>query len=103
MPLRKIISGAQTGADRAGLDAAVELGLETGGWIPHGGRIDEGNHPELIPLYGLKETFGPDYPTRTLNNVLDSDGTVLFGNMNSPGRCVARLTVILWWHRIGST
>lgn len=34
--LRKIVSGGQTGADRAGLDAALELGLELGGWCPKG-------------------------------------------------------------------
>lgn len=86
MALKRIISGAQTGADRAGLDAALLLGLEVGGWIPHGRRTDTGPlSPEDFALYGLKEHTSSAYPPRTENNVRESDGTVLFGNMDSSG------------------
>ena len=34
--LEKIISGGQTGADQAALDAAIKLGIPHGGWIPKG-------------------------------------------------------------------
>lgn len=89
----RIISGAQTGADRAGLDAALALGLETGGWIPFGRRTDEGPLPYADFLrYKLKEHASALYPPRTEQNVLGSDGTVLFGNMTSPG---CRLTIKL--------
>lgn len=82
----RIISGAQTGADRAGIDAGRDLGLATGGWIPKGRRTDEGPlSVDLANAYGLKETNEVTYPPRTAMNVRDSDGTVLFGHMHSPG------------------
>lgn len=85
MPIHKIISGCQTGADRAGLDAAKHLGLETGGTCTKGNRTDEGNRRDLIPVYGLREHSSWMYSPRTEANVLEADGTVLFGNMDSPG------------------
>ena len=81
MAVTKIISGAQTGADRAGLDAGIALGLST----------DEGPlSMDDFKRYALKQHPSPNYPPRTEQNVIDSDGTVLFGNMNSPG---CRLTI----------
>lgn len=89
--ITRIISGAQTGSDRAGLDAALHIGIDVGGWIPLGRRTDEGPLSiEDFIRYKLREHPLPAYPPRTLQNVLDSDGTVLFGNMNSPG---CRLTL----------
>ena len=87
MTLRKIISGGQTGADQAGLLAAGALGLETGGTAPPGYMTDAGPQPTLLMRYGLVEGE-PDtriYPRRTEKNVLDSDGSVIFGNQFSPG------------------
>lgn len=82
----RIISGAQTGADRAGLDAALALGIETGGWIPLGRRTDEGPLSlDLMRLYHLHEHPSANYPPRTEQNVRESDGTVIFGNPYSPG------------------
>lgn len=84
--VEKIISGAQTGADRAGLDAGLALGLQVGGWIPAGRRTDEGSLPiEDFNRYNLREHSSPAYPPRTEANVLDSDGTVIFGSPYSPG------------------
>ena len=83
----KIISGGQTGADQGGLRAGQELGIVTGGTAPPGWRTDDGPAQELLMHYGLVEGESDPrtYPKRTRKNVLDSDGTVLFGRMNSPG------------------
>jgi hypothetical protein len=72
--VKKIISGGQTGADRAALDVAIELS------IPHGGRIPKDRRTELGPLpdkYQLKEMPTDTYPARTEQNVIDSDGTLI--------------------------
>ena len=73
--LAKIISGGQTGADRAGLDAAIDRGLDHGGWIPRGRRTENGRLPER---YRMRETASSSYPDRTRKNVLSADGTVVF-------------------------
>ena len=71
----RVVSGAQTGVDRAALDVALELGLPCGGWVPRG-RIDErGRIPDRYP--GLEETKTPDWNERTEANVRDADGTVI--------------------------
>ncbi|CAB4242713.1 Dihydroneopterin aldolase [Methylacidimicrobium sp. AP8] len=74
-PLQKIVSGGQTGADRAALDWAMAHGIPAGGWCPLGRRSEEGAIPERYPL---RETPGSDYAERTLWNVRDSDGTAIF-------------------------
>ncbi len=74
--LEKIVSGGQTGADRAALDVAITLGLETGGWVPHGRRAEDGRIP--IRYAGLIETDTESYQTRTALNVRDSDATLIF-------------------------
>ncbi len=72
--LKKVISGGQTGVDRAALDAAMKLGIEVGGWCPKGRRALDG----LIPVkYPLTETRGKSYQTRTKWNVRDSDATLI--------------------------
>lgn len=74
MILTKIISGGQTGADIAALDAAIEYGFPHGGWIPKG-RLTE-NEP-LPARYRLEEMPTASFSRRTLQNVLDSDGTLI--------------------------
>ncbi len=70
----KIISGGQTGVDRAALDAALKYGIECGGWCP-AGRLDElGRIPDRYPVKELEEG---GFTERTLQNVKDSDGTVI--------------------------
>ena len=71
----KIISGGQTGADRGGLDAAIELGIPHGGWCPAGRKAEDGIIPEK---YNLQELYSPYYIHRTEQNVIDSDITVVF-------------------------
>ena len=73
--IKKIISGAQTGVDRAGLDAAMELGIATGGWCPAGRRASDGVMPERYNT--LKETKARSYSVRTGWNVRDSDATLI--------------------------
>jgi hypothetical protein len=70
----KIISGGQTGVDRATLDVALELGIPCGGWCPKGRKAEDGPIPERYPL---QETHSPNYSVRTEMNVRDSDGTLI--------------------------
>ena len=70
----KIISGGQTGVDRAALDVALQHEIECGGWCP-AGRLDEfGRIPEHYPLRELKRGSAN---ARTRQNVKDSDGTLI--------------------------
>lgn len=75
MNIIKIISGGQTGADRAGLDVAIALNIAHGGWCPKGRRALDG---ALDSKYLLDETPSKDYPQRTEWNARDSDGTIIF-------------------------
>ena len=73
--VEKIISGGQTGADRAALDFAITNEIPHGGWCPKGRKAEDG----AIDLkYQLQETPLADYLQRTEWNVRDSDGTVIF-------------------------
>ncbi|MEK7816539.1 MAG: putative molybdenum carrier protein [Pseudomonadota bacterium] len=72
--VEKIISGGQTGVDRAALDIALELGIPCGGWCPKGRRAEDGAIP---PRYPLAETKTGDYRQRTLRNVQAADGTLI--------------------------
>ncbi len=82
----KIISGGQSGVDRAALDVALERGIPCGGWAPKGRRAEDGIIPERYPL---RETPGEDYRERTRLNVRDSDATlVLTGNLPQGGTLV---------------
>lgn len=84
--LFKVISGGQTGADQAGLEAARICGFETGGTAPLGFKTLTGPNYDLADVYGLVENDFSNYPKRTADNVKNSDGTVrLAYNFNSPG------------------
>jgi len=83
--VRKIISGGQTGADQGGLEAGRELGLETGGTAPLGWTTEVGPQVKLLKSFGLVEAGIKGYPFRTKMNVLNSDGTIIFGNVEEPG------------------
>lgn len=70
----KIISGGQTGVDRAGLDVAIALNIEHGGWCPKGRRSESGIIPER---YSLAETSTPGYEERTFKNLTEADATLI--------------------------
>jgi hypothetical protein len=72
--LRKIVSGGQTGVDRAALDVAMALNFPCGGWCPRGRQAEDGRIPKRYPL---EETATPSYSSRTIQNVIDSDGTLV--------------------------
>jgi hypothetical protein len=74
MTIAKIISGGQTGVDRAALDVALELGIPCGGWCPKGRRAEDGVIPARYPV---QENESTEYPPRTAKNVRDSDGTLI--------------------------
>jgi hypothetical protein len=69
-----IVSGGQTGADRAAFDVAMELGIEHGGWVPKGRAAEDGPIPGR---YRVTETESRAYDERTKLNVRDSDGTLI--------------------------
>lgn len=73
-PIGRIISGGQTGVDRAALDFALGRGIPCGGWCPAGRRAEDGPIPECYPL---RETETEVYPQRTRQNVRDADATVI--------------------------
>ncbi len=86
--LRKIVSGGQTGVDRAALDVAIYLEIEHGGWCPLGRRAEDGRIPST---YLLKETETRNYAVRTERNVVDSDGTlVLYRDQMTGGTDLTR-------------
>jgi len=72
--VEKIVSGGQTGVDRAALDVAIFREIPHGGWCPKGRRAEDGAIPEI---YQLKETDSIDYSIRTEQNVIESDGTLI--------------------------
>jgi Circularly permutated YpsA SLOG family len=76
--IERIVSGGQTGVDRAALDIAIELDIPHGGWCPRGRRAEDG----VIPVhYQVQEHPSEHYADRTRQNVIDSDGTlILYGN-----------------------
>ena len=73
-PAVMLVSGGQTGVDRAALDAALELGVPCGGWCPRGRRAEDG---PLDGRYPLHETETADYRDRTRRNVETTDGTLI--------------------------
>lgn len=77
MGIKKVISGGQTGADQAALDAAIEMGVLHGGWVPLGRLTEKGR---LHSRYKMQEINAIDYDQRTELNVIDSDGTLLFSH-----------------------
>jgi len=72
--LCKLISGGQTGVDRAALDVALALGLAVDGWCPKDRRAEDGVIPARYPLV---ETPERNYQVRTRRNVEDADGTLI--------------------------
>jgi hypothetical protein len=84
--LKLIISGGQSGADLGGLLAAEALGIETGGEAPLGFRTERGREMTLQSRFGLHEGVSLNYSLRTMNNVVNSDATLIVAtDFNSKG------------------
>lgn len=85
----RVVSGGQTGADRAALDVALELGIDYGGWCPAGGWAEDFPEPPgLLAVYPkLRPTAEPQPAARTRLNVRDSDATLIVwdGRTSSAG------------------
>ena len=88
--IKKIISGAQTGADRAALDFAINNDIPHGGWVPRGRKAEDGIIPEH---YVVKEAPTSEYSRRTELNVIDSDGTLILshGELSGGSALTAKL------------
>ena len=80
--IEKIISGGQTGVDRAALDSAIALQIPHGGWCTAGRKAEDGRIPER---YLLVELDSPEYGDRTRKNVEDSDGTLILNREKLEG------------------
>jgi hypothetical protein len=90
----KLISGGQTGVDRAALDVARELGLASGGWCPQGRRAEDGR---LADCYPMQETPAGEYAQRTEWNVRDADGTLVL-TRGRPSEGTAFTIEMAWRH-----
>lgn len=86
----KIVSGGQTGVDRAALDAAVALGIAQGGWVPRNRRAEDGRVPDRYPL---RETASEAYDVRTRLNVRDSDATLVISRGRPTGGTALTLAI----------
>jgi hypothetical protein len=82
--IKKIISGGQTGADRAALDVALKLQIPHGGWIP---KRRSGEESRLPAKYQLQEITTDSYPASIEKNVMDSDATVIISHGGLTGGC----------------
>ena len=75
--IKRIVSGGQTGVDRASLDVAIKLGIDHGGWIPRGRLTESGALPQK---YHLTETSSSQYSVRTEKNVVAAEGTLIISH-----------------------
>lgn len=80
--IRKLVSGGQTGVDRAALDFAIGHGIPYGGWVPKGGRSEDmPNAPGLLAVYPeLREHESRDWAPRTEQNIINSSATLVIVN-----------------------
>lgn len=92
----RVVSGGQTGVDRAALDVAIMLGIEYAGWCPRGGWAEDlPEPPGLLAAYpGLMETPSDGTRQRTVWNVRDSDASLVLlpVGVTSPGAALTVLT-----------
>jgi hypothetical protein len=87
----KVVSGGQTGVDRAALDAAVTHNIQIGGWCPLGRLAEDGRIPDCYPLVEMPTR---NYPARTEKNVVESDATLVLtmGHLSRGTALTQRLT-----------
>jgi len=94
--LPRILSGGQTGVDRAALDAAMTQGFLCGGWCPRGRRAEDGRLPDIYPL---RETPTTAYAQRTRWNVRDADITLVLALGSIQGGTAYTLRVARALHK----
>lgn len=87
----KIISGGQTGADQGGLHFALTNNIPTGGHMPKGFKTETGAEPDFEQIYGMQQINSCDYRIRTLINIKNSDGTLIFGDQHSSGSQLTKM------------
>ncbi|WP_182870281.1 putative molybdenum carrier protein [Stieleria mannarensis] len=91
---RRIVSGGQTGVDRAGLELAIAHQIQHGGWCPKGRLSEDGSIPSR---YELVEMDTAEYPPRTEQNVIDSDATlILYEQRLKGGTLLTRRYAARW-------
>ena len=78
-PELKIVSGGQTGVDQGALEAALDLGVDWGGWVPKGWRAENGTVPEQFRAR-MQEHASANYIVRTRQNVADSHATLILSD-----------------------
>ncbi len=88
--LKKIISGAQSGVDRAALDAAIKLKIPCGGYVPKGRLAEDG---PISDKYPLTESYSSSYTVRTRLNIKYSDATLIIKNGDIEGGTLFTLNV----------
>ncbi len=93
---KRVISGGQTGVDRAALDAAMAAGIPVGGWCPKGRRAEDG---PIDPRYPLVETESADYRERTERNVRDADATLILSPTPLTGGTLATARACRKWNK----
>jgi Circularly permutated YpsA SLOG family len=93
---QKIVSGGQTGVDRAALDVAIALNIPCGGWCPRGRRAEDGR---ISDRYPLKETTSASYSSRTILNVRNCDGTLILTVGRTAGGTLLTKRTAQKWHK----
>ena len=94
--IQKIVSGGQTGVDRAALDVAMKSGIACGGWCPRGRRAADG---VIDPKYPLQESQHEDYSERTRLNVQDSDATLILNIGELGGGTAYTVEMAIQYHK----
>ena len=95
--IRKLVSGGQTGVDRAALDFAIEHSIPYGGWVPKGGRAEDMTTPPgLLAAYPqLREHSSRDWAPRTEANIINSGATLIVLDESRPMGPGTKLTIRL--------
>jgi hypothetical protein len=94
--VRRLVSGGQTGVDRAALDVAARLGMQAGGWCPAGRWAEDGRIPDAYKLVETRSAFPIE---RTRRNVLETDATLVIARRRLDAGTRATLRLARALHR----